>query len=775
MKRALFHWVLIALPLTVAVPAHAQVSALKNAVETPKPHTSEKPEDTQTRLQQWLQESRDLLARFEDPNTASTLPEGVTVADLESRRRALEQLVLTLTRSLKTSGSNQDATKELETARAEDSGWTGFTEAPPYSILLIDDLLNERDATKSKLSSYSSSLANYQHLLTGILEETKTAEDAVSERIVALQRAEGNATAAAKWHLEAARAKSRLAATRAGLIQNEISSLTTRVSAAETELALLDRKLEIAKAKSRFSDEDLDVIKKLSAERKSAIRKEIDSNAKRLKTALAARSQAQAALEKLGPPDAENPDTDGTALAKFRVRVTDGRVEALQSIGEGLESLIQLEDVITDAYQDRRAVLHATSPEDHRKYLDSLVTLVERLQAWKIVLDHQLTDTSADLSKLEARAASVTSDDPRFSLLNEQRATLSEKLTTLQRVSQAVITQRRVVKRWVTEFTPAEEETGLMPQIKSLASTGMNAWQKIWTFKVMTFEDKVEVDGEIITGKIPVTLGMLLRALMFFVIGYWLFLMVAKRIQKTLVATGRIEDAQAKTLRNWAMIVVGFLLAIGTLSVLKIPLTVFAFLGGALAIGLGFGTQTLIKNFISGIIVLVERKIRVGDVLDVDGIVGTVTEINTRSSVIRSADELETMIPNSVFLENRVTNWTLSSSKVRRFLRLGVAYGSSPQQVMEVLTDAASRHGLVCKDPAPFAVFEDFGDSALIFCLYYWLEIGSGTNRMIVGSDLRLMVEKRFTELGIGVPFPQRDININSGNPITVRIASDEK
>ncbi len=181
--------------------------------------------------------------------------------------------------------------------------------------------------------------------------------------------------------------------------------------------------------------------------------------------------------------------------------------------------------------------------------------------------------------------------------------------------------------------------------------------------------------------------------------------------------------------------------------------------------------QTLIKNFISGIIVLAERKIRVGDILDVDGIVGTVAEVNTRSSIIRSADDVETMIPNSVFLENRVTNWTLTSNKMRRSLRVGVAYGTQPQKVMEILTEVADRHGLVLKDPAPFAIFEDFGDNALIFSLYFWIRLGGGTNGIVVASDLRLMIDKRFTEAGIGVPFPQRDMHLTTDKPIQVQIA----
>jgi small-conductance mechanosensitive channel len=131
------------------------------------------------------------------------------------------------------------------------------------------------------------------------------------------------------------------------------------------------------------------------------------------------------------------------------------------------------------------------------------------------------------------------------------------------------------------------------------------------------------------------------------------------------------------------------------------------------------------------------------------------------------------MIPNSVFLENRVTNWTLSSSKMRRNLRVGVAYGSQPQKVMEILTESAGRHGLICKNPEPFAVFDDFGDSALIFTLYFWVELGGSTNAMIVASDLRLMIEKRFTEMEIGVPYPQRDMHLTTDKPIEVRLAKE--
>ena len=146
----------------------------------------------------------------------------------------------------------------------------------------------------------------------------------------------------------------------------------------------------------------------------------------------------------------------------------------------------------------------------------------------------------------------------------------------------------------------------------------------------------------------------------------------------------------------------GIVLALITLHLVKIPLTAFAFLGGALAIGIGFGTQTLFKNFISGLIVLAERKVRVGDILDVDGIAGTVTSIDTRSSTVRSFDGVEMILPNSILLENKVINWTHDTPTVRRVVKVGVAYGSPLRLVSTILAECAAEHGIIAKSPEPW-------------------------------------------------------------------------
>jgi potassium efflux system protein len=770
---------LIAWVLVLAAPhqVQAQVSALKKAVEgkaDEKPAPAEKPEEIRKRLELWNQEARDMLARLDAPGAASVQPSGITASELEDRRRDLEQMSLLTTSLIKNSGTGSEARKALETSRAEESAWTGFKEVPPYSILIIDELLNERDALKAKIASFESSFANFESILASTLVETKASEEAVSAAIVVVSKSPSELLEAAKWRLDAARAKARLQATRAGYLESNCESVKDRIAAAKSDLALIERKIKIASPNSRFSEDDLSRISKIAEERRQAVNKDIAAVSKRLKSALATRAQAQAALDALQDKATEGEQLEGLTLAKFRIEVADSRIESLQSVTEGLESLVQMENINHKAYQNRRVIMTTASAEERSKAVASIQLFAERLTAWHNVHENEMISTGAELSKIESRAATITSEDPRFALINEQRAACSEKLAILQRVSQALVSQRKLVARWVADFTPKSGETSFAERLSNIGTNAWSAVKKIWNFEVMSYVEQIEVDGQTIKGKVPVTLGSLLRALLFFVIGYWIAAFIARRIQHSIVSRGHIAEASARTLRNWAMIVVGVFLALGTLSFLKIPLTVFAFFGGALAIGVGFGMQTLIKNFISGIIVLVERKIRVGDILDVDGIIGIVTEVNTRSSIIRGADDVETMIPNSLFLENRVTNRTLSSAKMRRELRVGAAYGSDPKLIMEILTESAGRHGLVCKDPAPFAIFEDFGDSSLVFTLYFWVDLHSSANAIVVTSDLRLMIEKRFTEAGVGIPFPQRDMHLTTDKPIEVRISSSE-
>jgi small-conductance mechanosensitive channel len=185
--------------------------------------------------------------------------------------------------------------------------------------------------------------------------------------------------------------------------------------------------------------------------------------------------------------------------------------------------------------------------------------------------------------------------------------------------------------------------------------------------------------------------------------------------------------------------------------------------------------QTLLKNFVSGLIILFERPFRVGDVLDVGGQRGTMTSIGLRASILQLWDGTETLIPNSTLLENNLTNWTYTTRRVRFTITVGVAYGSDPRRVMELMTEVAERHGLVEKEPTPQVLFTEFGDSTLTFELRFWADV-SKANSAQVSSDLRLMIAGTFAENGIVIDYPQRNIHLHSAKPLRVEMVppSDE-
>ena len=260
-------------------------------------------------------------------------------------------------------------------------------------------------------------------------------------------------------------------------------------------------------------------------------------------------------------------------------------------------------------------------------------------------------------------------------------------------------------------------------------------------------------------------------AFLLFVFGYWILLRLSRVAQGVLVRRFGVEARLAQVVRRWLVILLAIILIVLVLNLARIPLTVFAFMGGALAIGVGFGTQTIIKNLISGIIILFERKIRVGDIVNIGETTGNVVAVDLRATTISGFDGVEALVPNSTFLENTVVNWTYSSPSIRREIRIGVAYGSDTRLAASILAQCAREHAHVLSDPIPEVFFEDYGDSALVFVLVYWVKLGLQVGPRRVDSDLRHAIGDRFAEAGIGVPFPQRDIRLEVNGPLPVQIS----
>ena len=206
-------------------------------------------------------------------------------------------------------------------------------------------------------------------------------------------------------------------------------------------------------------------------------------------------------------------------------------------------------------------------------------------------------------------------------------------------------------------------------------------------------------------------------------------------------------------LAHYAILTAGFLLALGASG---IDLNKFTVLAGGLGVGIAFGMQNIVNNFVSGLILLFERPFHAGDKVTVGATSGEVADIGIRASVIRTWDGADVIIPNASLILGEVTNWTLSDDRRRGELRVGVAYGTEPGRIINALTETALNHPHVLREPSPTAHFTGFGDSSLDFVLRYWTMLD---HHLDTGSQLHEAVYRRLTEEGVDIPFPQREIH----------------
>jgi len=204
-----------------------------------------------------------------------------------------------------------------------------------------------------------------------------------------------------------------------------------------------------------------------------------------------------------------------------------------------------------------------------------------------------------------------------------------------------------------------------------------------------------------------------------------------------------------------------FLATVVVLQVWGIDLSSLALIASGLGVGIGLGLQTIVKDFISGLIMVFERPVQVGDFVNFGNVLGTVSRIGSRSTEIRTLDHVSIIVPNSRFIENEVINWSHRNAVSRIRLPVGVAYSSDPQMVKETLLDACQDCDQVLTAPGPQVMFVGFGDSALEFELVVW--ISQPSKQIVVKSDLYFAIEKALRHRQIEIPFPQRDLHIRSG------------
>ena len=259
-----------------------------------------------------------------------------------------------------------------------------------------------------------------------------------------------------------------------------------------------------------------------------------------------------------------------------------------------------------------------------------------------------------------------------------------------------------------------------------------------------------------------VTVSKLIIAIAVFVSSFFLSTLGSHWIKRRMLGRFKASVTAANAVQRIVFYILWIAFALIALNIVKIPLTAFAFMGGAIALGIGVGMQNIFNNLISGFIVIFSRPFKVNDIIEVAGTQGVVDDIGSRATTIRTWDGLDVVLPNRYFLENGVTNWTKADMRKREVLKVGVSYDADSREVEKILLDIVNEHSQTLKNPAPLVIFRNFGDNALEFEIYYWIELKKSSG-MKVSSDLRHHIAAVFKREGIEIPFPQSVIHIDSG------------
>ncbi|MBN1568221.1 MAG: mechanosensitive ion channel [Acidobacteria bacterium] len=262
-------------------------------------------------------------------------------------------------------------------------------------------------------------------------------------------------------------------------------------------------------------------------------------------------------------------------------------------------------------------------------------------------------------------------------------------------------------------------------------------------------------------GNVPITPPFLIKSFVLLLIIILAARAIRRLVRYQILARTSLDIGQQYALERgigYLVFVIGFMIVLQSIGVNLNSLIV---LGGAIGIGIGLGLQTVANNFTVGIILLIERSIKVGDRVEVGSLNGDVVHIGARATWVRTNDNIDVIVPNSEFTQKPVTNWTAEDRQVRFSVPLGVSYGSDPETVRDILLNVAAEHADVLPNPKPDVIFRGFGESSLDFDLRVWTARRVQTPQ-ILKSELYFRIFQAFRENGIEIPFPQRDLHLKS-------------
>ncbi len=652
--------------------------------------------------------------------------------------RSLVQRSRTLQEKYKT------LTEQLEKARSTASSLYVLEGEPPYSLSVYDKFLNDLEVLNEQIFSLKTSRLAGQKELATVRERLKS----VQERRRTLQEE----VASYETKEETVPRELRLQYDRVLLWEEQLQTneqyelLLEEVSKMEEtflqlkKTAVTDLLVKI-KANLGYTEENVKA-------RMAGIDEQVAQLEEKIKKAYAEREKVSSALVRAQDRLNGAEDEEKRVVAASEVGELQAWRDYFQAQIEQKELLQQYLELSKEMWSYRYALVGGApgtleNLQEVKKraeiYVEDLARLSKRSQSQQLAIQSRI---GAVQKKLEdaSRPYAALEDGQLRGEMEALQELARETLLFASSISQISLLAQRFnqeLGQAIGSFEIAEHVTAM----------GKKTFQDIWNMEVWVIEG-----NQIVVGELVLALGLLVGG---FVLIRLLSLWIGRRFQKRFKMTAE----GASLVQRVFFYIFFFLTILWVLKIVNIPLTAFAFLGGALAIAIGFGAQNLFNNFISGFLLIIQKPIKVGDIVEIeDGTVALVKEIGTRHTRIQNFDGVDILLPNSYLLENRITNWTFSDRKLRNKLFVGVSYEADPKKVEDLLLRAAREHPNVLKNPFPFVVFKEFGDSSLNFDMYFWVDMQYASG-LTVGSELRYKVVELFRENRIEIPYPQMDLH----------------
>lgn len=707
---------------------------------------------------------RDALAQAAPPEVGAATEE--LIAQTQRQLELYDQILMTLDRQLNAvrQGITLLETRSNAAQALAEIRTSGPTDPRPWRLPFMDSLQSELASMTERSAALNDAIRVADQTMEQARRQRQDRENALAQATQALeQNQDPTLTPQLNARMQTAQVELKLAQENELHRQIERRNQHRANEAHEAQIALLRERIAHINRELVFYEQHLlEQIERLEAEEKHL------ENQRRIaeNNRYTANEFHRAATERLAALKA---DPNATVDPVLEEEVT-ARLFEIMAYQEEIAAIDKMRGRIPDrreTWQRRFRVFNANaSMEELHEWMEQTQRLIQNLEIenrlevselTNLVRNHLILDAKLETHRENPRALERVQDQKRFleHRIQQGRANILNIETTL-----------RLLRKLLEEIE-AQTETW--------------SWRDYIAYGALLFNHYLDrplttwSEGE---GFERVTHTLTYRqvffALLYFVIGLIVARYFSRVLVRFLLSRLGVHEGASAALQALTFYILALIVFVYTLNAVRIDLTAFAFLGGALAIGVGFGSQNLINNFISGLILLSERPVRQGDYIEVDGVYGEVMRIGARCTHVRTFDNIDLMLPNSKLLENKVVNMTLSDQVVRRRLRVGVAYGSNSREVTKLVLKAVEEHGVVLKKPEPYVVFSELSDTAMIFDAYYWFLMHPQGNGLILDSDIRHRIMNLFNEHGIMIAYPQRDIHIDTRAPLQIRMLDDK-